>query len=320
MKYIRDKNNNIIYYFYNESLKDIIVNFNTHKNNIIFIVGNINNIKVDFFGSNSVVFLGDNCSLFHIEIASESVCYIGDNTTSGGANLVAIENQNIIIGNDCLFSWEILLTTSNYHGIYDIHNKNRVSLGGGIYIGDHVWCGRRVSILKNSRIYSGSIIGFNSLLCSRKFFSNSIIAGNPAKKIKDNIFWIKDNIDTLSTKDISIYDYCFKDDYIFHENINDYIDFDFIDKAIHSFILPQDKLCFVYDVIYKNKNKNRFTNFGNMNKMTIERNYYFFDQIQMITYFAQKYGTAKTRIQNQLSYKLGQAMIVNSKSFLGYIR
>lgn len=31
-------------------------------------------------------------------------------------------------------------------------------------------------------------------------------------------------------------------------------------------------------------------------------------------------NSAKTRIQNQLSYKLGQAMIVNSKSFLGYIR
>ncbi|EAH7586175.1 hypothetical protein EOE21_07490, partial [Campylobacter lari] len=36
--------------------------------------------------------------------------------------------------------------------------------------------------------------------------------------------------------------------------------------------------------------------------------------------FQVKYGTAKARIQNQLSYKLGQAMIVNSKSFLGYIR
>ncbi len=33
-----------------------------------------------------------------------------------------------------------------------------------------------------------------------------------------------------------------------------------------------------------------------------------------------KYGTAKQRIQNQLSYKLGQAMIANSKSILGYIR
>ncbi|MCV3482683.1 hypothetical protein [Campylobacter sp. CNRCH_2014_0184h] len=31
-------------------------------------------------------------------------------------------------------------------------------------------------------------------------------------------------------------------------------------------------------------------------------------------------NSAKVRIQNQLSYKLGQAMIINSKSFLGYIR
>lgn len=36
--------------------------------------------------------------------------------------------------------------------------------------------------------------------------------------------------------------------------------------------------------------------------------------------FTKNYGTAKTRIQNHLSYKLGQAMIVNSKSLLGYIR
>ncbi|HEH4548170.1 TPA: hypothetical protein SG330_001854 [Campylobacter coli] len=36
--------------------------------------------------------------------------------------------------------------------------------------------------------------------------------------------------------------------------------------------------------------------------------------------FQSKYGTAKSCIQNQLSYKLGQAMIANSKSILGYIR
>ncbi|OOX96093.1 hypothetical protein BOQ03_05425 [Campylobacter coli] len=36
--------------------------------------------------------------------------------------------------------------------------------------------------------------------------------------------------------------------------------------------------------------------------------------------FQTQYSTAKQRIQNQLSYKLGQAMIINSKSLLGYIR
>ncbi|WP_251823118.1 hypothetical protein [Campylobacter jejuni] len=43
------------------------------------------------------------------------------------------------------------------------------------------------------------------------------------------------------------------------------------------------------------------------------------NQIQSKLFFQTKYGTAKIRIQNQLSYKLGQAMIVNSKSFLGYL-
>ncbi|ELN0297958.1 hypothetical protein Q1G25_001550 [Campylobacter coli] len=44
------------------------------------------------------------------------------------------------------------------------------------------------------------------------------------------------------------------------------------------------------------------------------------NQLQSKLSFQTQYGTAKIRIQNQLSYKLGQAMIVNSKSFLGYIR
>ncbi len=35
--------------------------------------------------------------------------------------------------------------------------------------------------------------------------------------------------------------------------------------------------------------------------------------------FQSHYGKAKTRIQNQLSYKLGQALIINSKSVLGFL-
>ncbi|MCZ0771909.1 alpha-2,3-sialyltransferase [Campylobacter hepaticus] len=38
-----------------------------------------------------------------------------------------------------------------------------------------------------------------------------------------------------------------------------------------------------------------------------------------LLYFQTQHGTAKQRIQNQLSYKLGQAMIINSKNVLNYI-
>ncbi|EAI8884796.1 glycosyltransferase [Campylobacter coli] len=51
----------------------------------------------------------------------------------------------------------------------------------------------------------------------------------------------------------------------------------------------------------------------------IQKNSVQLNQLQSKLSFQTKYGTAKIRIQNQLSYKLGQAMIVNSKSFLGYL-
>ncbi|HFP7712932.1 TPA: alpha-2,3-sialyltransferase, partial [Campylobacter jejuni] len=40
---------------------------------------------------------------------------------------------------------------------------------------------------------------------------------------------------------------------------------------------------------------------------------------QNLLNFQNRYGKAKIRIQNQLSYKLGQALIINSKSVLGFL-
>ncbi|EOL9058073.1 hypothetical protein ACM920_000422 [Campylobacter jejuni] len=44
------------------------------------------------------------------------------------------------------------------------------------------------------------------------------------------------------------------------------------------------------------------------------------NNISFMYNFIKHYGTAKSRIHNHLSYKLGQALIENSKSILGYIR
>ncbi|EMQ3067096.1 glycosyltransferase family 2 protein [Campylobacter coli] len=54
---------------------------------------------------------------------------------------------------------------------------------------------------------------------------------------------------------------------------------------------------------------------NNMQKNSVQLN-----QLQSKLSFQSQHGTAKQRIQNQLSYKLGQAMVVNLKSLLGYIR
>ena len=55
-----------------------------------------------------------------------------------------------------------------------------------------------------------------------------------------------------------------------------------------------------------------------LNAILLDNNIYSLDSKQL--YFILQHSTAKQRIHNHLSYKLGKAMIENSKSILGYIR
>ncbi|EKK0865357.1 coiled-coil domain-containing protein [Campylobacter coli] len=52
---------------------------------------------------------------------------------------------------------------------------------------------------------------------------------------------------------------------------------------------------------------------------SIQKNSVQLNQLQSKLSFQTQYGTAKSRIQNQLSYKLGQTMIINSKNIFGIL-
>ncbi|EOH1934124.1 hypothetical protein ACLWPS_001537 [Campylobacter jejuni] len=65
---------------------------------------------------------------------------------------------------------------------------------------------------------------------------------------------------------------------------------------------------------------NSNTNQINQLQNNIKENLTQLNQLESKLSFRARHGTAKFRIQNQLSYKLGQAMIANSKSLVGYIR
>ena len=58
----------------------------------------------------------------------------------------------------------------------------------GIVIEENVWIGFRCTILKGVRIGKGSIVGANSSV-TNDVPPNSIVAGNPARVIKENISW-----------------------------------------------------------------------------------------------------------------------------------
>ena len=58
-----------------------------------------------------------------------------------------------------------------------------------ITVGSHVWFGCRCLILKGVTVPDDCVVAAGSLLNGNYPVAKSIIAGNPAKTVKENISW-----------------------------------------------------------------------------------------------------------------------------------
>lgn len=119
--------------------------------------------------------------------------YIGKNVSIGGANIFMYGNDaELLIGDNCLFSNNIVIMTGDGHRIYDnttgetLNQKKQSNK-----IGNHVWLGRGAVICKNVQIPDNSIVGAFSVVTKSPSAeeTNVVIAGNPAKIVKKNINW-----------------------------------------------------------------------------------------------------------------------------------
>ena len=177
------------------------------RNCVIVFAGNLHS-------SVSKVTIHDNCVLgYDIEFRvfaniidkNSSEILINKNTTLGrGCEFSANTGNKIIIGEDCMFSYDVLLQAGDGHAIFDVTSSSRIngknSHKTNLVLGDHVWVGRKSTILNNSNIGNGSIIGAGAVV-KGYFPNNCVLAGNPARKVKENIAWSRNSaaIDMISS-------------------------------------------------------------------------------------------------------------------------
>ena len=89
--------------------------------------------------------------------------------------------ERIDIGDSTMIASDVVITDSDWHGIYD--RTDYVATPKPVKIHKNVWIGERSIILKGTQIGENSIIGAGSVVHG-DIPPNSIYAGNPAKEVK----------------------------------------------------------------------------------------------------------------------------------------
>lgn len=186
------------------------------KYNFLNIYGTMRKVNINLLGSDNEIVVGNNVKLFNTnsnicgngnKIIIEEGCYInngdiciednectifiGRNThICGKTHLACIEGSSIYIGEGCLFSSEICIRTGDSHSILKKGTSNRINPSLSVKIGNNVWIGNKVTILKGSEIFDSSIVGTGAIVTKKFTETNVILVGNPAKVVKRDVEWI----------------------------------------------------------------------------------------------------------------------------------
>lgn len=135
------------------------------------------------------IFLGNNIAIAKgsvIRVISGGQLKIGDDF-KGNFSTQIMCRKEMVFGRDCLIGWNCTFTDGDGHSL--LCNGHRTNPDEAVYIGNHVWFGAHSTVLKGTAIRDGSVIAFGSL-CNKKYDEkNILLAGNPAKIMKNGISW-----------------------------------------------------------------------------------------------------------------------------------
>jgi acetyltransferase-like isoleucine patch superfamily enzyme len=164
------------------------------KGNRLVVLGNgkFRRCVISVKGENNTIEIEDgaNISFSTLEVVGNNcLIHIGKKTDIGGAYLSAKgEGTRLTIGEHCMFSRNINVMTYDGHPIYDVDTKEILNHPQDIRIGNNVWVAANASILKGVSVSDGSIIAFGAIV-TKDVEEKTIVAGTPAKTIKNNIRW-----------------------------------------------------------------------------------------------------------------------------------
>jgi acyl-[acyl carrier protein]--UDP-N-acetylglucosamine O-acyltransferase len=140
-------------------------------------------------GGTAFIFGGQRCARVSGTIYAGGTFIWGSGASSFGMTFWCDGGRKIVIGEDCLFSENIRIRSSDQHSVIDLASKRQINFPADVAVGRHVWIGADVSVLKGVTIGDGSIVGAGSLV-SKPVPDRQLWAGVPAKRVRRNVSWV----------------------------------------------------------------------------------------------------------------------------------
>ena len=148
------------------------------------------NTTVFLRGKGHALIVDENAKIYntHIKIiGNNNTVHIGAGTSFGGGMIICGGNGiSITVGKDCVFAEGIDIWSTDTHSI--TQDGQLVNTPKSIRIGNHVWAGKDVVILKGVSIGNGAVIGMRSIV-THDLGERTLSIGSPAKTIRENIDW-----------------------------------------------------------------------------------------------------------------------------------
>lgn len=153
--------------------------------------GKFNQLKIDINGNNNTIKIADQVKFSgHLLIVGNNLHIdIGERTTAIDCYVLA-RDKSVSIGAECMISRGIEIRASDVHKVYDIDTNKRLNVATqDVIIGDHIWIAANVTVSKNVQIAEGCIIAAGSFVNKSVPSPNTMLAGTPAKVIREGVRW-----------------------------------------------------------------------------------------------------------------------------------
>ncbi len=148
-------------------------------------------------GDGAVVFVDAGCELTAGELfcgGGSSIALHGPLVATRCAVVDARNGGSVVAGPEQLWAADVYVATDDMHRLEDRTTGERLNpFGASIRLGRHVWLCKDAVVTGHADVGDGAVVAMRSVVRGQKVPAHSVVAGVPARVVRDDVAWSYDD-------------------------------------------------------------------------------------------------------------------------------